>query len=40
MDWDGASFGAVLKQLDGPHAAPGSIRAACLAVEECISTNK
>ncbi|GBF95518.1 hypothetical protein Rsub_07868 [Raphidocelis subcapitata] len=40
MDWDGASFGAVLKQLDGPHTAPGSIRAACIAVEECIAANK
>lgn len=40
MDWDSASFGGVLKQLDAPHAAPGSIRKACAAVEDCIASNK
>jgi hypothetical protein len=40
MDWDSASFGAVLKQLDGPHAVPGTIKKACAAVEECIASNK
>lgn len=40
MDWDSASFGAVLKQLDGPHAQPGSIKKACAAVEDCIAINK
>lgn len=40
MDWDAASFGAVLKHLDAPHHAAGSIRKACVAVEDCIASNR